>query len=88
MKISKLAILFMLSILLPGCWDNTDLTDINIVTALGIDKDEDGKIIVTVQVAEPAAVQLTSSTHGGGGGSAQISRYMLSRIKVKLFTMH
>jgi spore germination protein KC len=71
-KISKLAILFMLSILLPGCWDNTDLTDINIVTALGIDKDEDGKIIVTVQVAEPAAVQLTSSTHGGGGGSAQI----------------
>ena len=72
MKISKLAILIMLSILLPGCWDNTDLTDINIVTALGIDKDEDGKIIVTVQVAEPAAVQLTSSTHGGGGGSAHI----------------
>ena len=72
MKTNKLAIIFVLSILLAGCWDNTDLTDINIVTALGIDKDEDGKIIVTVQVAEPAAVQLTSSTHGGGGGSAQI----------------
>ena len=71
MKISKLAILFMLSILLPGCWDNTDLTDINIVTALGIDKDEDGKIIVTVQVVEPAAVPLTSSSNGGGAGQTK-----------------
>ncbi|NLX71408.1 MAG: Ger(x)C family spore germination protein [Clostridiales bacterium] len=71
MKTNKLAIIFVLSILLAGCWDNTDLTDINIVTALGIDKDEDGKIIVTVQVVEPAAVPLTSSSNGGGAGQTK-----------------
>nr|WP_243426294.1 Ger(x)C family spore germination protein [Caldicoprobacter guelmensis] len=52
---------------MTGCWDNVDLIDINIVTALGIDKSEDGKIIVTVQVIEPAALQSTSSSQGKGG---------------------
>lgn len=60
-----MAILLMLPALLTGCWDNVDLADINIVTALGIDKAEDGKIIVTVQVVEPAALQSTSSGRGG-----------------------
>lgn len=66
MKI-KIITLLILSALLTGCWDNVDLIDINIVTALGIDKSEDGKIIVTVQVIEPAALQSTSSSQGKGG---------------------
>jgi spore germination protein KC len=70
-KISKLAFVFLLSLLMVGCWDNTDLVDINIVTGLGIDKDEDGKIVVTVQIVEPAAVHLTSSSQAGSGGSSQ-----------------
>nr|WP_276576429.1 Ger(x)C family spore germination protein [Caldicoprobacter algeriensis] len=52
---------------MTGCWDNVDLIDINLVTALGIDKSEDGKIIVTVQVIEPAALQSTSSSQGKVG---------------------
>ena len=67
MKIKKLAVVLLLPALLTGCWDNVDLADINIVTALGIDKTEDGKIIVTVQVVEPGALQLTSSSQQGAG---------------------
>lgn len=69
MKIKKLAIVLLLPALLTGCWDNVDLADINIVTALGIDKTEDGRVIVTVQVVEPGALQLTASSQQGGGSS-------------------
>lgn len=69
MKIKKLAIVLTLPVLLTGCWDNVDLADINIVTALGIDKAEDGKIIVTVQMVEPAALQSTSSGQARGGSA-------------------
>ena len=87
MKISKLAFVFLLSLLMVGCWDNTDLVDINIVTGLGIDKDEDGKIVVTVQIVEPAAVHLTSSSQAGSGDHLRLSRCMLCHIKGKPFTM-
>jgi spore germination protein KC len=66
-KIGLIALILALSTLLTGCWDNVDLVDINIVTALGIDKSQDGKIVVTVQVIEPAALQAASSSQGKGG---------------------
>lgn len=68
-KIIILVFLFMLPLLLTGCWNNRDLTEINMVTALGVDRSEDGKVLVTVQVVEPAAIQSTSSGKGKGGGT-------------------
>lgn len=65
----KIAILAVLSmVLLTGCWNNKDLTEINIVVALGIDRTEHGKMLLTVQVVEPAAIQSTASGKGKGGG--------------------
>ncbi|MDS1030866.1 Ger(x)C family spore germination protein [Bacillota bacterium LX-D] len=68
-KMGILAVLLMLPLLLTGCWNNRDLTEINMVTALGVDRSEDGKVLVTVQVVEPAAIQSTSSGKGKGGGT-------------------
>ena len=68
-KIAMLAVFSMVFPFLTGCWSNRDLTEINIVTALGVDSSEDGKVVVTVQVAEPAAIQSTASAKGKGGGA-------------------
>lgn len=68
-KITIAAFLFMLPLFLTGCWNNRDLTEINIVSAYGIDRTEDGKVLLTAQVVEPAAIQSTSSGKGKGGGT-------------------
>jgi len=68
-KIAMLAVSFMLPLLLTGCWNNRDLTEINIVSAFGIDRTEDGKVLLTAQVVEPAAIQSTASGKGKGGGT-------------------
>ncbi|NLI38627.1 MAG: Ger(x)C family spore germination protein, partial [Clostridiaceae bacterium] len=63
-----LPLFLMLPLLLTGCWNNRELTDLNIVAGLGLDRTDDGRIILTVQVAEPGAIQSSSSGSGGGGG--------------------
>ena len=66
-KITILAVLCMVLVFLTGCWNNRDLTEINMVVAMGVDRSEDGKVLVTVQVVEPAAIQSTASGKGKGG---------------------
>lgn len=99
-KITIAAFLFMLPLLLTGCWNNRDLTETNIVAGLGLDRTEDGKILLTVQVVEPAAIQSSSSGKGKGGGTQpkpvfvesyegdtvfEALRGMLSKVDKKLF---
>lgn len=62
------AYLLIIPLLLTGCWNNRDLVEINIVAGLGLDRTEDGKVLLTVQVVEPAAIQSTSSGKGKSGG--------------------
>jgi spore germination protein KC len=50
-------------VLLTGCWDSRELTDIGFVVAMAIDKGETKNIRVTVQIVNPINV---SSTQGGG----------------------
>lgn len=50
-------------VLLTGCWDSRELTDIGFVVALAIDKGETKNIRITVQIVNPINV---SSTQGGG----------------------
>ena len=67
--IARVAFLLIFPLLLTGCWNNRDLTEINIVAGFGLDRTEDGKVLLTVQVVEPAAIQSTSSGKGKGGGA-------------------
>jgi len=66
---ARVAFLLIFPLLLSGCWNNRDLNEITIVAGLGLDRTEDGKILLTVQMVEPAAIQSTSSGKGKGGGA-------------------
>lgn len=57
-----LIIIFMLA--QTGCWNNRDLTDIAIMAGIAIDKAENGKVEMTVQVVKPEAIKPA----GEGGG--------------------
>ncbi|MFC3040731.1 Ger(x)C family spore germination protein [Virgibacillus xinjiangensis] len=50
-----LVMITSLALLLPGCWDARELTDLSITTALGIDK-QDGQYTVTAQILNPGEV--------------------------------
>jgi len=99
-KIAISAFLILLPLLLTGCWNNRDLNETNIVAGLGLDRTEEGKILLTVQVVEPAAIQSTSSGKGKGGGAQpkpvfvesyegntvfEALRGMLAKVDKKLF---
>lgn len=65
------AFFLAIPLFVSGCWSYKELTDINVVTGVGLDMTEDGKFLLTVQVAEPGAIQSTASS-GSGGGSGPI----------------
>ncbi|MDQ1000587.1 spore germination protein KC [Neobacillus niacini] len=61
-----LFLVFIVSILLlSGCWSRKELTDLAIVAAIGIDKNEEGRYVGTLQIINPGNV--TGGMQGGGG---------------------
>lgn len=75
MKLNKFILLIsMLFISLPfitGCWDRKEVNDIAIITAVGIDKKDDGKIELTVLVFIPKGGGGQQQMEGGGSSGAQ-----------------
>jgi spore germination protein KC len=53
------------TLLLSGCWSKKELTDLAIVAALGIDKNEEGRYVGTLQIINPSNV--AGGMQGGGG---------------------
>lgn len=45
-----------LILIFTGCWDNRDIAELNIVSAVGIDKASDGQYELTVQVIKTSAI--------------------------------
>ncbi len=97
-----IALLLVLCIMLSssGCWNNRDLSELSILTALAIDKKEDGRIEVTAQIIKPTAVSISGAGNAGGGGGDKKSfvtvsetdktifaalRGMLSKVNKKIF---
>jgi spore germination protein KC len=63
----RLFLLFSLLLVpLSGCWDQNELDELAIVMGIGIDKSEDGDLIVTYQVVNPT--EIAPGITGGGGG--------------------
>lgn len=54
---------------LSGCWDRIEITDLAIVTAAAIDKNDNDQIELSVQVFIPSSI--SSGGGGQGGGSSQ-----------------
>ncbi|RID85345.1 Ger(x)C family spore germination protein [Peribacillus asahii] len=59
--------------LTSGCWSKKELTDIAFVSALGIDKNEEGKYVGTIQLINPGNV--AGGLQGGGGEAPSITTY-------------
>lgn len=58
--VKKAIILSLLCLILPistGCWDNRDITELSIISAVGIDKTNDNQIELTVQIVKPDAIE-------------------------------
>ncbi len=75
----------MIMTLSTGCWNNRDLSELSILTAMGIDKTEDGKIMVTAQIIKPVDVNSSGSGAPGGGGGGKKSFVNISNTENTIF---
>ncbi|MBU8690515.1 Ger(x)C family spore germination protein [Priestia megaterium] len=62
-----LLLMIVMTLLLSSCWSKKELTDLAIVSAVGIDKTKDGKYHLTLQIINPGNV--AGGMQGGGGGT-------------------
>jgi spore germination protein KC len=100
-KLVFLIVLMTLPVLLSGCWSKKELTDLAIVAALGVDKTDDGKYVLTLQIINPGNV--AGGIRGGGGGTesppitvysatgnnlVEASRRATSKISRRLYYAH
>jgi spore germination protein KC len=72
-KLVFLIVLLTIPILLSGCWSKKELTDLAIVAAMGVDKTEDGKYALTLQIINPGNV--AGGMRGGGNQSPPVTIY-------------
>ncbi|WP_245917761.1 Ger(x)C family spore germination protein [Alteribacillus bidgolensis] len=72
---SFILLLLINMIILSGCWSNRELPDLALVSALGIDKAENGQYVGTIQVINPGNVAGGEGTQGTGSESAPITTY-------------
>lgn len=67
-KYIKMVLLYtcIITVMLTGCWNNRDISEMSFATAIGLDLTEDNKIEFTVQIVRPSAIQSNDSQGGGG----------------------
>lgn len=83
----KLAVLILTAAVIincTGCWNNRDLTELSILTALGIDKKGD-MIEVTAQIIKPTDVSTSGAGTAGGGGGNKKSYVVVSHVDKTVF---
>lgn len=73
-----LALAMMICILfLSGCWDKRELTDLAVISAIGIDRTDDGKYVLHFQIINPGNV--AGGLQGGGASDRPpVSVYSVS----------
>jgi spore germination protein KC len=99
-KLVFLILLMTIPVLLSGCWSKKELTDLAIVAAMGVDRTEDGKYNLTLQIINPGNV--AGGMRGGGGTESppitiysavgdnlvEASRRATSKISRRLYYAH
>ncbi|MCU6602243.1 Ger(x)C family spore germination protein [Peribacillus frigoritolerans] len=74
MNRKRLVLLLMMLIaatFTTGCWDKTELNEMAIVSAVGLDRSKEGKLVGTFQIINPGNV--AGALQGGGGSNPPIS---------------
>lgn len=65
-RIGMLISLFLLSsVLLTGCWNREELSELAIAVGMGIDKDDKGQYVITYQVVNPSEVAASNQSSTG-----------------------
>ena len=70
------ALVMACTVIIGGCWGRTEVDDLALVMAIGLDKGENDTVYVTLQIAVPRAVASGGAEGGGpsaGGGGARAS---------------
>ncbi|MDM5293391.1 Ger(x)C family spore germination protein [Peribacillus simplex] len=75
-KRSVLLLMLICTTFTSGCWDKKELNEMAIVSAIGVDKNKDGKLVATFQIINPSNV--AGALQGGGGTNPPISIYRAS----------
>ena len=70
----RLAVLLLGGLLLTGCGDRTELNELGIITATGVDGKE-GAWSVTYQIIIPSAMSTGSGGSGGGGSQSAVHTF-------------
>ncbi|MEB4859235.1 Ger(x)C family spore germination protein, partial [Priestia megaterium] len=73
-----LVLMMLVTVLLSSCWSKKELTDLAIVSAVGIDKTKDGKYHLTLQIINPGNVAGGMQEGGGGTQSPPVTIYSAS----------
>lgn len=66
LKLWKWLLITGLILLLTGCWNRTELNELSIAVAMGLDQSEDGQYLVSIQLVNPRDI---ASKAGGGSGT-------------------
>ncbi|MDR3644187.1 MAG: Ger(x)C family spore germination protein, partial [Clostridia bacterium] len=101
LKKTACVILILMTALLAGCWNNRDITELAIVTGLGVDKAADGNIEFTAQIisaAKSGGSQSSSGSAQGSGSTVTVSaegatvfdaaRNLIPKLSQKAFYSH
>ncbi len=81
-KLITMALLFnLVTCTATGCWNNQDLSETSIAAAMGLDKAEDNKIELTVQLVNPSALKSAQE----GGESSNKASWTLSKTGETVF---
>lgn len=65
--------------LLSGCWNKVEIEEAAYVLAVGVDKGEEGRYMVTVALARPD--KLAGKNEGGGGGDKKEKPVVLTSVQ-------
>lgn len=73
--------IFLITLTLSGCWDLKEVDRLSFVTSIGIDRDPEETIRLTVQIPQTQNL-LPPGFHSGGGGDKQFSLLSFTGISV------
>ncbi|RYG72481.1 Ger(x)C family spore germination protein [Lentibacillus lipolyticus] len=64
-------VLCCIPIFLSGCWDRTEVNDLAIIAGVGLDRTDNGKIELSVQITNPKAIGGPGMSSGSGQSGQQ-----------------
>lgn len=71
------ALVMTCAVIIGGCWGRTEVDDLALVMAIGLDKAPDNTLFVTLQIAAPRAVAGGGAQGGGPGAGGEKNKASL-----------